>query len=84
MYVETAHQLAEKEVEHLFQRMEDGLHPQDAQDLFTGEDLFLRLFLWMRRKSMRKAFAARLKRMKTSAGAPKGKPLEKRTEGAVN
>jgi DNA-binding transcriptional MerR regulator len=70
IYVETAGRLAEKEVEQLFDRMADGLHPQDMRDLFgdMGEDLFLGLFLWMRRKAMRRAFSAHLKRVKISAG----------------
>ncbi len=66
IYVEAAHQLAKKEVEQLFNRMADGLDPQDAQHLFrnTGEDLFLGLFLWMRRKLIRKEFAERVKQMR--------------------
>ncbi len=65
IYVEAAGQLAKKEVEQLFNRMVDGLNPRDAQNLFkdTGEDLFLGLFLWMRRKAIRKEFAARVRQM---------------------
>lgn len=65
IYVEAAHQLAKKEVGQLFNRMIDGLDPQEAQNLFrnTGEDLFLGLFLWMRRKAIRKEFAVRVKQM---------------------
>ncbi|RJP22763.1 MAG: MerR family transcriptional regulator [Candidatus Abyssobacteria bacterium SURF_5] len=71
IYVEAAGHLAEREVEQLFQRMMDGLHPRDTQDLFggMGEDLFLGLFLWMRRKAIRKAFAVRLKKIHPPEGA---------------
>jgi DNA-binding transcriptional MerR regulator len=69
IYVDAAHQLAKKEVEQLFTRMVGGLDPHDAQILFknTGEDLFLGLFLWMRRKAMRREFADRVKQMKKRA-----------------
>ena len=65
IYVEASHELAKKEVAQLFDRMEKGLNPQDAQNLFnhTGEDIFLSLFLWMRRKAMRGEFAKRVKHM---------------------
>lgn len=71
IYVDAARRLAEKEVEQLFQRMTGGLHPRDTLDLFgeMGEDLFLGLFLWLRRKAMRKAFAVRVKTMKKQPGA---------------
>jgi len=71
IYVDAARQLADKEVEQLFQRMAGGLHPDDIQGLFgdMGEDVFLGLFLWMRRKAMRKAFAERVKRINKTAGA---------------
>jgi hypothetical protein len=70
IYVEAAEQLAEKEVEQLFQKIAGGLHPRDTQDLFgdMGEDLFLGLFLWLRRKAMRKAFGVRVKGMKKKNG----------------
>jgi DNA-binding transcriptional MerR regulator len=70
IYVEAARRLAENEVEQLFRKMARGLHPKDTRDLFgdMGEDLFLGLFLWMRRKAMRKAFTARLKLMKGAGG----------------
>ena len=65
IYVEAAQHLAKKEVAHLFDRMVMGLDPQDAQNLFnhTGEDVFLSLFIWMRRKAMRGEFAKRVKQM---------------------
>lgn len=71
IYVDAARRLADREVEQLFRRMAGGLHPQDIQELFgdMGEDVFLRLFLWMRRKAMRKAFSERVKQIKKSAGA---------------
>jgi DNA-binding transcriptional MerR regulator len=66
IYVEAARQLAKNEVEQLFTRMVGGLNPHDAQSLFknTGEDIFLGLFLWMRRRAIRKEFAERVKQMK--------------------
>lgn len=67
IYVDAASGLAEKEVAQLFDRIEKGLDPEDAQNLFnnTGEDIFLSLLLWMRRRSMRKEFGKRVRRMKT-------------------
>jgi DNA-binding transcriptional MerR regulator len=66
IYVEAARQLAEKEVGLLFERMSEGLHPKDTQALFNsaGEDIFLSLFLWLRRREMRREFARRVKQMK--------------------
>ncbi|RJP64441.1 MAG: MerR family transcriptional regulator [Candidatus Abyssobacteria bacterium SURF_17] len=66
IYVNAAQQLAEKEVAQLFNRMREGLDPKDAQSLFneTGEDVLLNLFLWMRRKAMRKEFGKRVRKLK--------------------
>ncbi|MBI4830438.1 MAG: MerR family transcriptional regulator [Candidatus Lindowbacteria bacterium] len=80
MYVDAAHQLARKEVAHLFKRILKGLDPQEAHSLFnnTGEDILLSLFLWMRRKAMRKEFAGRVRRMKSGNSVRRRKENQER------
>jgi DNA-binding transcriptional MerR regulator len=67
IYSDAAARLAEKEVGQLFDRIAQGLDPEDAETLFNnaGEDILLGLFLWMRRKATRKEFAKRVKQMKS-------------------
>ncbi len=66
IYSDAASRLAEKEVAQLFDRMAKGLDSEEAKTLFNnaGEDILLGLFLWMRRKAVRKEFAKRVKQMK--------------------
>jgi DNA-binding transcriptional MerR regulator len=83
IYVDAAHRLARKEVAQLFKRILKGLDPRDAENLFnnTGEDIFLSLFLWMRRKAMRKEFAARVRRMKKAN--PRGRRKESQERATI-
>ncbi len=69
LYVKAASELAEKEVARLMRRMEKGLSRGEAESLFnnSGEDIYLNLFLWLRRRAMRKEFAKGVKGMRREA-----------------
>ncbi|MBI5118619.1 MerR family transcriptional regulator [Candidatus Poribacteria bacterium] len=82
IYVDAARRLARKEMSQVFKRILKGLDPRDAESLFnnTGEDIFLSLFLWMRRKAMRNEFAARVRRMKKN---PRGRRKESQERATI-
>ena len=79
IYSDAASRLAEKEVAQLFDRIAKGLDPEEAETLFNnaGEDILLGLFLWMRRKAVRKEFAKRVKQMRGSPQSPATAAREK-------